>query len=222
MSFKPVMRVLGVQSGNACDGIDCGIFDFEEPQRDPDNPKQVIRPVRYKTIANKTYPFTREQRDYVLGLRAMNRTDGNDYAIGNYTMGEWCAKHALQLIEEAGISKDSVDLIGSHGQSISGHPHWEFGDISVIAQHTGITVAGDFRPADVAQGGNGTPCTNTWDYVQLRPPAGSKKWRIGINIGGTSSVTFLPPQDDPALPSGLDPGLGVFFMDLATGKTQWC
>lgn len=108
---------------------------------------------------------------------------------------------------------------------MSGHPHWEFGDLSVIAQHTGITTAGDFRPADVAAGGNGTPCTCTYDSIMLRPPAGSRKWRIAINIGGTSSVTFCPPWPTPGMaddeaaklvPSGLDPGLGVFFMDLCT------
>lgn len=63
-------------------------------------------------------------------------------------------------------------------------------------------------------GGNGTPCTCTYDSIMLRPPPGSDKWRVAINIGGTSSVTFCPPQGDSAIPSGLDPGLGVFFMDL--------
>jgi anhydro-N-acetylmuramic acid kinase len=54
----------------------------------------------------------------------------------------------------------------------------------------------------------------------LRPDAGSSKWRIAINIGGTSSVTFLPPWPTAGakseVPLGLDPGLGVFFMDLTT------
>ena len=129
--------------------------------------------------------------------------------------------YPLALLAEAGIPKETIDLIGSHGQTISGHPHWEIGDVSVIAQRTGITTAADFRPADVAAGGNGTPCTCTYDSIMLRPPAGSTKWRIAINIGGTSSVTFLPPWPTSGdatsaamVPLGLDPGLGVFFMDL--------
>jgi len=53
----------------------------------------------------------------------------------------------------------------------------------------------------------------------LRPSAESHKWRICINIGGTSSITLCPPwpkknETNTALPIGLDPGLGVFFMDL--------
>ena len=46
--------------------------------------------------------------------------DGNEYAKGNYLFGEWCADRALQLLEETGIDKASVALIGSHGQTVSG------------------------------------------------------------------------------------------------------
>jgi anhydro-N-acetylmuramic acid kinase len=215
------MRVIGIQSGNAVDGIDVGIFDFEPLNRDPNDPRKLAGSLKYTAIANKTYPFTPEERKYVLGLRAMNLKDGNEYAEGNYKFGEWLSDRALRLLDETGIDKSTVQLIGSHGQTISGHPHWEFGDVSVIAQKTGITTAADFRPADVAAGGNGTPCTCTYDSIMLRPAAGTKKWRIGINIGGTSSVTFCPPwptkgnaEEEAMVPGGLDPGLGVFFMDL--------
>ena len=149
----------------------------------------------------------------------MRLENGNEYAEGNYKFGEWIADRCNRLLEETGIDKSEIGIIGSHGQTVSGHPHWEFGDLSVIAQQTGITVAGDFRPADVAAGGNGTPCTCTYDTIMLRPDAGTDKWRVAINIGGTSSVTFCPPwpedgKEDTAVPLGLDPGLGVFFMDL--------
>jgi 1,6-anhydro-N-acetylmuramate kinase len=217
------MRVMGIQSGNAVDGIDVGIFDFEPPTRSSTDPRALAGSLSYTTVANKTYSFTPEMRQYVLGLRAMRLEDGNEYAEGNYKMGEWCANAANSLLEETGIERSSIQLIGSHGQTVSGHPHWEFGDLSVIAQQTGITVAGDFRPADVAAGGNGTPCTCTYDSIMLRPKAGTKKWRVAINIGGTSSVTFCPPWPTPGdseseamIPGGLDPGLGVFFMDLCT------
>lgn len=217
------MRVIGIQSGNAVDGIDVGVFEFAPLERAADDPRKLAKSLTYTTLANKTFSFSEEQRNFVLGLRALNRLDGNEYAVANYRMGEWMADNALALLDEAGIDKATIDLIGSHGQTISGHPHWELGDVSVIAQRTGITTAADFRPADVAAGGNGTPCTCTYDSIMLRPPAGTSKWRIAINIGGTSSVTFLPPWQSAgdaasaaAVPLGLDPGLGVFFMDLAT------
>ena len=217
------MRVMGIQSGNAVDGIDVGIFDFEPPVRSDSDPRALVGSLNYTTVANKTYSFTPEMRQYVLGLRAMRLEDGNDYAKGNYEMGEWMANAANNILEEEGIDRSTIQLIGSHGQTVSGHPHWEFGDLSVIAQMTGITTAGDFRPADVAAGGNGTPCTCTYDSIMLRPDAGADQWRVAINIGGTSSVTFCPPWPTPGdtvseahVPGGMDPGLGVFFMDLCT------
>ena len=42
--------------------------------------------------------MTPEQRQWVLGLRAMNRADGNDYAIANYKLGEMMADNALALL----------------------------------------------------------------------------------------------------------------------------
>lgn len=221
------MRVVGLQSGNAVDGIDVGIFDItlkdgllDEGDAKLDLNKLAGR-LSYKTLANKTYSFTEEERAFVLKLRALRCEDGNDYALANYRLGRMFADRVERLLEEAGVDKSSVDLIGSHGQTISGHPHWELGDLSVIAVNTGITTAGDFRPADVAAGGNGTPCTCTYDSVMLRPDGQDTEdaWRVAINVGGTSSVTFCPPRAGPqasTLPHGLDPGLGVFFMDLAT------
>jgi hypothetical protein len=38
-----------------------GIFDFEEPATDPSDPKAVSAPIRYKCLANKTFPFSKEQ-----------------------------------------------------------------------------------------------------------------------------------------------------------------
>ena len=163
------MRVLGVQSGNAVDGIDVGIFDFEPLVRSENDPRALAKGIEYRTVANKTYPFTYEERQFILSLRTLKSKDGSEYARGNYELGEMFAKRINDMLDESGIDRKTIALIGSHGQTISGHPHWEFGDISVIAQITGITVAGDFRPADVAVGGNGTPCTCTYDTIMLRP-----------------------------------------------------
>lgn len=199
-----------------------GIFEFEAPVRSQTDLRKLQKSLNYKTLANKTFTFSPEDRQLILDLRALYRKTGVGYAEGNYKLGEMFSTCVNSLIEESKIDKATINLVSSHGQSICGHPHWEFGDISVIAQRTGITAVGDFRPADVAAGGNGTPCTCTYDSIMLRPDAG-EKWRVAINIGGTSSVTFCPPwpavgAEDAHVPIGLDPGLGVFFIDLATRK----
>ena len=37
------MRVIGIQSGNAVDGIDVGIFDFEPLERDSTDPQKLAK-----------------------------------------------------------------------------------------------------------------------------------------------------------------------------------
>jgi 1,6-anhydro-N-acetylmuramate kinase len=40
------------------------------------------------------------------------------YAEGNYLMGTWCADAINSLLEESGVDRASVGLIGSHGQTV--------------------------------------------------------------------------------------------------------
>jgi len=202
-------RVLGIQSGNAVDGIDIVVVDFEEPLL---SSSRTVSQLRYHVVAFETFPWSPENRQEIFTLREGNWQGCNS---ANYWIAKHFVKTALKFLEKHSISLTTINLVSSHGQTIHGHPHWEIGELSSIAQGLGITTVGDFRPADVAAGGNGSPCTCTYDYLMLRPPAGSSKWRICINIGGTSSVTFCPPEESVELPSGLDPGLGVTYIDWA-------
>jgi hypothetical protein len=48
----------------------------------------------------------------VLGWRAMRLENGNDYAEGNYLMGEWCAEAINSLLASEGIDPADVALVG--------------------------------------------------------------------------------------------------------------
>ncbi|NDG48795.1 MAG: anhydro-N-acetylmuramic acid kinase, partial [Rhodospirillales bacterium] len=56
---------------------------------------------------------------------------------------------------------EGTELLGFHGQTILHRPAegrtWQVGDPGLLARMTGISVAYDFRSADVAAGGQGAP-----------------------------------------------------------------
>ncbi len=206
------MRVLSLQPGNAMDGIDVCVVDFDEP-RTQDAPEPKVTQLNHDVVAFEVCPWPEDVREEILALRDGDRPAA-DYARGNYRIAECFVSAALSTLSKHDIPLHSVALISSHGQSILGRPHWELDELSVLAQRLGVTTVGGFRPADVATGDNGSPCTCSYDALMLQSVPGITGWRVCINIGGTTSVTFCPPEGSSKLPFGLDSGLGVFFMDL--------
>jgi anhydro-N-acetylmuramic acid kinase len=94
-----------------------------------------------------------------------------------------------------------VDLIGSHGQTIFHQgravPYLggrvastlQIGEAAVIAAQTGVTTVADFRPADMAMGGQGAPLVPYADYLLY---SDAKLGRASLNLGGIANVTVIP------------------------------
>src|SRR6185503_9545846 len=74
------------------------------------------------------------------------------------------ALHASAMktfLTDHGIDRDTVDVIGYHGQTVLHRPKekltLQLGDGAALARETGIPVVYDLRAADVAAGGQGAP-----------------------------------------------------------------
>jgi len=132
----------------------------------------------------------------------------------------------METLERSNISSSTVQLIGSHGQTVW-HEVYEdngrtkvagtmqIGESAMISKITGITTISDFRVGDIAHGGNGAPLMSTFDEYILRPKTG--KWRAIQNIGGIGNVTFLPPKDQKnCSPLAFDTGPGNVLIDWST------
>jgi anhydro-N-acetylmuramic acid kinase len=119
----------------------------------------------------------------------------------------------LLALEEASVSPEDVDLVGSHGQTVyhhsgvvgAGRATLQLGDGDVIAVRTGRYVISDFRSRDIAAGGEGAPLSPIADTVLFgKWKAGERRRRAILNLGGIANLTVL--DDDPARVFGFDTG----------------
>jgi len=197
---KPERLVLGLSSGTSADGVDAALVKIRGNGIS----------TKAEIVAGKTY-------DYTEGLRRTALTLGDAPAgkicIANFAIGEFFADRALDLISEAGLKCEDVDLIGSHGQTIyhqPGGPHrhcasstLQIGEPDVIAEKTRIPVIADFRTRDVAAGGDGAPLVPYVDYLLFR----QENRAVALqNIGGIANVTVVTPDIEGLIAFDTGPG----------------
>ncbi len=91
----------------------------------------------------------------------------------------------------------------------------QIGEPSVIAQETGITTVADFRPRDIAAGGQGAPLISYVDFILFRD---KEKGRALQNIGGIANVTFLPRDCSIGDVIAFDTGPGNMVIDRITER----
>jgi anhydro-N-acetylmuramic acid kinase len=121
----------------------------------------------------------------------------------NALLGEWFANAALNVIRHAKLRPSDIAVIGSHGQTVHHLPQGiqapgvgavrstlQIAEPAVIAERTGITTIANFRPRDIAAGGQGAPLTPAAHALLLKHP---RRARLIVNLGGISNVTYVPP-----------------------------
>ncbi len=170
------MRVAGIMSGTSLDGIDVAIVD--------------IKGKRIETVAYSTVPYAAGMRRRILAA-----STPAEISRLNFELGELYASAVAAACERAGVPAASLDLIGSHGQTIwhegrGRTPNTlQIGEAVVIAERLGVPVVSDFRTRDIAAGGQGAPLV---PFVDVLLFSGGKERRAALNIGGIANVTVLP------------------------------
>jgi anhydro-N-acetylmuramic acid kinase len=209
--------VIGLMSGTSADGVDAALVQIEGSARS----------TSIRLHAFHTLPFPAGMRQAILAA-SDPRTGTVDLLCRlNVALGEVFAEAALELARKAGISIGAVDLIGSHGQTVqhlpepaplSGYPirsTLQLGEPSVIAERTGVMTVADFRPRDMAAGGEGAPLASYVHYVLF---GDAHRTRIVHNVGGISNVTVLPSGEELAAVLAFDTGPGNMPIDGAIGR----
>ncbi len=219
MSEKPLL-VLGMMSGTSADGIDVALARISGA---PPN-------LKAKLLGHTSGKFPPALRREILRIAEQQPISAGELSQLNFRLGELFADAALSASRQFRVPLSRVALIGSHGQTIfhQGRPvpyfgsptasTLQIGEPSVIAARTGITTAGDFRPADIALGGQGAPLVPYVDYLLYRH---EKFGRVSLNLGGIANITVLPRAAKPQQVSAFDTGPANMLIDaLVTHFTR--
>ncbi len=205
------MKAVGLMSGTSGDGVDAALVDIRGSGHN-----LKVKPLAFVSTA---YPPDLQQRV----LAAAARGTVAEICHLNVVLGEWFARAALRVIQQAGVEPRKIDVIGSHGQTIHHLPDavdepgvgpvrstLQLAEPAVIAERTGITTVANFRPRDMAAGGQGAPLTPYVHYVLLRDRTRS---RLIVNLGGIGNVTYLPAGKGLDAVVAFDTGPGNMVMD---------
>jgi anhydro-N-acetylmuramic acid kinase len=207
------MLVMGMMSGTSADGIDVALT------RISGRPPRLS--VKLEGHHHTTFPA--QVRKAILRLANGSPTTAAEISQLNFLLGEEFASTAISACKSWRVPLRKLSLIGSHGQTIyhqgAASPFLNYprlsstlqiGEPSVIADRTGVTTIADFRPADMAAGGQGAPLVPFVDYLLYRHPTRN---RAALNIGGIANVTVIPARAKPKDVFAFDTGPGNMIVD---------
>jgi len=206
------MLVAGLMSGTSADGIDAALAEISG----------MGWKTRVRLQAFETIPYPPAVRRRILEIAAGTGASVFDVSQMNFLLGELFGRACRTVCRKARIPLKSVALIGSHGQTVYHQPAatrycglpvrstLQIAEPAVIAELTGVTTVGDFRPADMAAGGQGAPLVPFVDYLLFRHP---RLGRIALNIGGIANITAIPAGGRPEEVIAFDTGPGNMLLD---------
>lgn len=203
---------LGMMSGTSADGIDVALVRISGS---PDSP-------RARLVNFAAFPYPAAVREAILRLANGAATSTREISQFNFRLGVLFADAALRACKQFHVSPRRVALVASHGQTIyhqgaatpflgaSVASTLQIAEPAIIAERTGVTTVADFRPADMAAGGQGAPLVPFVDYLLYRCP---RLGRIALNIGGIANLTAIPAGAKPRDVFAFDTGPGNMVID---------
>jgi len=207
-----------VMSGTSADGINVALVRVTASSQG----RAGTPGLRF--LAHAEYPYPKQVRRCVLA--AMNSTKASvaNLARLNFLLAELYADALLATQRRFHLK---ADLVGCHGQTLYHQGEaasflgrklavtWQTGEGAVLAARVGIPVVSDFRPADMAAGGQGAPLVPFLDFLLYRD---RRVGRIVQNIGGIANFTAIPAGASPKQVLAFDTGPGNMLIDAVTER----
>lgn len=213
-SSAKAMTVAGIMSGTSADGVDVALVRIR--------PRDGELNLDLKLLAHRCFPFSASLRRAVLASMNAKEISTAELARLNWRLG---IAYAEAIRETLAAHKVKLDLIGCHGQTIYHQGKasryvgrdftctWQIGEMAMLARDSGVPVVSNFRPADMAAGGQGAPLVPLLDFVLFRH---EKRGRVLLNLGGIGNLTVLPPGCDLSEILAFDTGPANMVIDATT------
>jgi anhydro-N-acetylmuramic acid kinase len=203
------VRVIGLMSGTSADAVDAALVEWDDP----------VAPRPFRLCAYREDPLPHALQERIHALAAGRTPPGEtlrELIALDVLLAERFAASATAVAADARVALADVDAVASHGQTVAHHPELrgslQIGDPSLIAERTGVTTVADFRPRDLAAGGEGAPLAPFFHLAALGDPTES---RLVLNLGGMANVTWLPKGGDPDAVVAFDVGPANALIDGA-------
>jgi len=211
------MIVAGVMSGTSADGVDVALCRIWPGAREGDSPR-----VRLIGLLETWYP--KAVRAAVLRVMEGEAVTAAEMSRLNWRLGEIYAGCVEKAAEIFGVR---VGLVGCHGQTVHHETRarralgagvrsagrsttWQMGEAAAVAERMRCPVVSDFRPADLAAGGEGAPLVPMLDYCLFRS---AKVGRVLLNLGGIANLTAIPAGAGLDSVMAFDTGPGNMVVD---------
>jgi len=207
-----MVYAIGLMSGTSLDGVDAALVEISGVNEDTE-----VELIDFDTTAIPNDLNKRIQASF------SEKTSSSALLSSlNVEIGALFAKAALNACKKAEIAIENVEYIASHGQTIYHIPEatkqyrastLQLGEPAIIAERTGCTVVSNFRPRDMAVGGQGAPIVPYSEFILYRD---DKRTRLLQNIGGIGNVTVLPPNAKISDVLAFDTGPGNMIINELT------
>lgn len=184
-------NIIGLMSGTSLDGVDLAYCRFDQHNTGKWD-------FEILSTIGKQYPIQLLEK-----LKKATTVSSEELYYLNKEIGIFFGGIVHQFCIENNISKENVDAVASHGQTIFHQPENGFtvqiGCGTNLAVMCGIPVINDFRTKDISLGGQGAPLVPIGDLLLFSEFADAF-----LNIGGFCNISF--PKKTPLAAFDICPG----------------
>ena len=214
-----MLTAIGLMSGTSLDGVDVALIETDGRR------VKAFGPTGYRPYTQNERGLLRQALTEAVNLPQRDARPGilreAEHAV---TVAH--AEAVAAFTAQNRISREDVDIVGFHGQTVLHRPAQkmtvQIGDATALARAIHIPVMHDFRAADVAAGGQGAPFVPVY-HRALAQSLEREGPMVVVNIGGVSNITYIDGADT-LIACDTGPGNALLddYMYRTTGQALDC